>query len=229
MKLRSVFSVSFLLACLTRRLALPALVAAAAIGCSWPAAAQSVHQMLYKVVHATYGDIGTYRNVVQTTGNTTIVRTTVHLKVTMLGILMHQEDAERVEEWQNNRLISFHGVTTRGDKTMVVTGQAHGDKFVINSPLGTFTAPATVQPANPWSANCLKSTTMMRVDTGRVETVSVSGGQQTTVQLDGTQVPAREYEIGGRESIRIWIDRQGTPVEFSADDKSGRITFVLQR
>jgi hypothetical protein len=70
---------------------------------------------------------------------------------------------------------------------------------------------------------------MMRVDTGRVETVSVSGGQQTTVQIDDTRVPTREYEISSREPIRIWIDRQGIPVEFSADDKSGRITFVLQR
>jgi hypothetical protein len=228
MKLPPLFSRLPLLARLGRVLAAAA-VAAAATSSPQPAAADQVRQLVYRVVHATYGDIGTYRNLIETAGDRTTVKTTVHLKVTVLGMVLHQEDAERTEQWQNNRLISFHGVTNRGGKPLVIDGEAKGDKFVITSPLGTFAAPASVQPANPWSANCLRSTAMMRVDTGRVESVTVSGGQPATVDINGADLAVREYQIGGRETFKIWIDRQGTPVKFSVDDKSGEVDFEILR
>jgi len=100
---------------------------------------------------------------------------------------------------------------------------------VIMSPLGTLTAPATVQPANPWSAKCLTSTTMMRVDNGEIERVRVSGGSETTVAIGGATIPARRYNIDGATRYKIWIDRRDIPVMFVVDDDSGEVTFMLEK
>lgn len=195
---------------------------------SGPVSAQS-RQMVYKVEHSTYGDIGTYSNVVTTSGDTTTVKTSVHLAVKMLGVVMHREDDERTEEWKNNRLVSFHGVTDKNGKTIEVNGQAQNDQFIITTPSGTYAAPASVHPANPWSAAALQSTTMMQVDTGKVGPVKVLGGKETAVEVGGAKVPVREYQVDGAKKSKVWIDKQGVPVKFSVDDDSGEVFFTLMR
>jgi hypothetical protein len=189
----------------------------------------STEQLRYRVQHSKFGNIGTYTNVVQTAGDVTTVRTSVHLLVKMLGVGLHREDAERTERWQSGRLMSFSGTTTKNGDTIEVKGAASGNDFVITSPLGTFTAPATVQPANPWSAKCINSTTMMRVDNGKIEQVRVSGGSETTVAINDATIPARQYQIDGTTQYKIWIDQHDIPVMFVVDDDSGEVTFTLEK
>jgi Family of unknown function (DUF6134) len=192
-----------------------------------PAAAAPPLQLTYRVTHSRYGDIGSYINTVEPTNGGTTVLTRAHFEVKMLGIKLYNEDAQRTERWQGNRLISFNGVTNKGSQSTVVRGEARGNSFVINSPQGTITAPATVHPANPWSANFIASSTMMRPDSGKIERVRVSGGEQTVVDIDGRPVRAQKYEITGETSYAVWLDSQGVPVMFVADDDSGKVTFTL--
>lgn len=186
-------------------------------------------QLRYRVSHSVFGNIGTYINVVESAGDTTTVRTTAHFVVKALGVGLHREDAERTERWQKGRLVSFRGVTKKNGDTIDVKGDANGNDFLITSPTGTFTAPATVQPANPWSIKCLQSTTMMRVDDGKLEKVRVTGGAETTVPIDGASIPARQYEIDGTTRYKLWFDRQNIPVKFVVDDDTGEVTFTLER
>ncbi|MGO8920824.1 MAG: DUF6134 family protein [Stellaceae bacterium] len=188
------------------------------------------HVLRYRVKHATYGDIGTYSNTVEQTGDTTTVQTEAHFKVSLLGIVLHREDAQRTERWREGRLVYFHGVTTKNGQKLELQGEARGDNFVIDSPRGTVTAPADVHPANPWSANFLGSDTMMRVDTGMVEPVRVSGGKAANVTIDGATLRTLEYEIDGKSHYKIWLsDAEKVPVMFSVDDDSGLVTFTLAR
>ncbi len=145
----------------------------------------------------------------------------------MLGVTLHREDAQRTERWQGNRLISFSSVTNKGSGALVVRGEARGNSFVINSPQGTISAPATVHPANPWSANFLSSNTMMRPDSGKLERVRVTGGDESVVNINGRPVRARKYEVDGAERYTVWLDPQGVPVQFVADDDGGKVTFTL--
>ena len=55
----------------------------------------STEQLRYRVHHSVFGNIGTYTNMVQTAGDVTMVRTSVHFLVTMLGVALHREDADR--------------------------------------------------------------------------------------------------------------------------------------
>jgi Family of unknown function (DUF6134) len=185
-------------------------------------------QLNYQVTHSTYGNIGTYSNAIEPgAGGATTVQTQAHFAVKVLGVTLHREDAQRTERWQGNRLMSFSGVTNKGGEPVVVRGEARGNNFVINSPQGTVTAPATVHPANPWSANFLSSNTMMRPDSGKLERVRVSGGEEVMVEIDGRSVRARRYEITGDGRYAVWINDRGVPVQFAADDDSGKVTFTL--
>ncbi len=185
-------------------------------------------QLTYRVTHSTFGNIGTYINTIEpSAGGATTVQTRAHFEVKMLGVTLHREDAQRTERWQGNRLISFNGVTTKGNDATVLRGEARGNNFVISSPTGTITAPATVHPANPWSANFLNSNTMMRPDNGKLERVNVSGGQEAVVTIDGKPLRARKYEVSGDGRYTVWLNAQGVPVEFVADDDGGKVTFTL--
>lgn len=192
-------------------------------------AADGTRQRVYQVQHSVFGDIGTYTNQIETAGPAMTVKTTAHFKVSALGISMHNEDAQRTEKWQGDRLVSFEGVTKKNGDVTEVKGQATGNNFVISSPLGTITAPGTIHPANPVSLKSLQSTTMMRVDNGKVEQVKLSGGGETTVSVNGNTVKAREYEITGSTHYKIWINNEDVPVKFVVDDDSGEVTFTLKK
>ena len=194
-----------------------------------PAAAETPAEFDYRVSHSIFGDIGTYTNTVEPTRDGTTVRTRAHFEVKMLGVKVHREDAERTEHWQGNRLVSFRGVTDKGEGPAEVKGEARGNNFVISSPQGTITAPASVHPANPWSANFVRSNTMMRPDSGKIEQVRVGAGQETAVKIDGASIPVVKYEVDGSAKYTVWIDGRGVPVMFLVDDDTGKVTFTLAK
>jgi hypothetical protein len=199
-------------------------------GGSLPASADSPHEFVYEVKHSVFGDIGTYSNLIETSGAIITIKTAAHFLVKAMGVGLHREDAQRVEQWQGDRLLFFHGVTVKNGDTTEIKGQANGSDFVITSPLGTITAPGSVKPANPWSPRSIASTTMMRVDTGKVESVKVSGGGETNVNVDGASTTAKEYDVtGATNNYKIWFDQHGTPVMFMVDDDSGKVTFTLKK
>jgi Domain of unknown function (DUF6134) len=204
-----------------------ALVLVGGLGAAGAARSAEPLTLSYKVTHSMFGDIGTYTNTIEPTADGTTVVTRAHFAVTALGVPLYREDARRVEQWQNNRLVAFHGTTTTGSGSVEVDGQVQGDSFVIRSPSGVETAPASVHPANPWSANFIGSSMMMRPDTGKLERVHVTGGDQTVVNIDGHPVGARKYEVDGKTHYSVWLDQRGVPVKFVVDDDSGKVTFML--
>jgi len=193
------------------------------------AVAETPAQFIYRVSHSTFGDIGTYSNTIEPRGDSTTVQTRAHFEVSMLGVRMYREDAQRTERWQGNRLVSFHGVTNKGDGPVEVKGEARGNGFLITSAQGTVTAPASVHPANPWSNNFLTSDTMMRTDSGKLEQVRVGGGKETSVKIDGATIPTIKFEIDGSTKYTVWLDGRGVPVKFVADDDTGKVTFTLAK
>lgn len=194
-----------------------------------PAVADSPAQFIYRVNHSVFGDIGTYSNTIEPSRDSITVKTRAHFEVKMLGVRVHREDADRTEHWQGNRLVSFHGVTDKGDGPQEVKGEAHGNNFVITSSQGTVNAPASVHPANPWSSAFLHSNMMMRPDSGKIEQVSIGSGQETAVKIDGATIPAVKYEVNGSTKYTVWLDSRGVPVMFVVDDDTGKVTFTLAK
>jgi Domain of unknown function (DUF6134) len=210
-------------------LALASVLLVGVSGGAAQAMAESPRQLVYDVKHSVFGDIGTYSNLIEASGATITIKTAAHFLVKALGVGLHREDAQRIEQWQGDRLIFFHGVTVKNGDTTEVKGQASGNNFVISSPLGTITAPGSVKPANPWSSRSIESNEMMRVDNGKVEKVTVSGGGTTNVSVDGASTTAKEYDITGATKYKVWIDNHDVPVMFMVDDDSGQVTFTLKK
>lgn len=191
--------------------------------------AASPVRLFYNVHHAIFGNIGTYSNTIKKKNGVTTVFTHAHFRVHLFGILLGGQEGRHVEEWVRNRLIYFHGITNKDNKRFEVLGQAKGNKFVIHSSLGTIIAPASVHPANPWSANILDSHTMMRVDTGKLEHIRITGGGPVVAKIESEAVPCREYELIGEAKYWVWLDSTGVPVKFKIADDTGMVTFTLSK
>jgi hypothetical protein len=211
-----------------RRLLFAAIVAAP-VGISYSASAAAIPmQLVYRVSHSALGELGSYVYAVEPLGSdATRVLSQEHIEVRMFGMPVYREDASGTERWQGNRLVSFDGITQKTGGLVEVTGRAQGDGFVITSPQGIVTAPATVHPADPCAANFLTSTTILRPDTGGLEQVHVSEGNSTSVSINGRTVPVREYVVDGRTRYTVWLGPHNLPVMFVVDDDAGQATFTL--
>ena len=188
------------------------------------AAAEKLH---YRVHHATYGDIGSYTNLIDRRGETTSVRSELHVAVKLLGIVVWRQEASRTEEWRQDRLIAFEGVTVTNGKRLEVHGEAQGDRFVISGPRGTVEAPASVHPSNPWSAMVLEPGPMMSTSTGEVSTVGVIGGEVQTVELGGKTQRLRQFDIIGDKHRVVWLDEDRIPVAFRTEERGAAVDFIL--
>ena len=187
-------------------------------------------QMVYRISHSVVGDIGSYTCTVEPLANGgTQVQTREHINVRMLGLPLYSMDATDTERWEGNRLTSFDAVSDKANGRLEVKGEARGTRFVITSPQGTLTAAATVHPADPCAGNFLQSTTVLRPDTGDLENVRVSGGEATSLMIDGRPVPVRKYDLDGKTRYTVWLDSRNLPVMFGIDDSTGQATFTLTK
>jgi hypothetical protein len=191
------------------------------------ASAASNRLLQYRVTHSIYGEIGTYTNRIDQQDDNVVVHTEIHLRVSVLGIVLHREDAEHTENWRDDRLVAFHGITTVNGKAAEVRGDARGEDFEIISPQGVALAPASVRPSNPWSSRILHSGALMLTDSGIIEQVEVGPPKRMVMTIDGAAIATREYEISAVPAYKIWLDEHDIPVRFTVDDESGLITFTL--
>ena len=199
---------------------------AAALAAPAAAAGESYE---YRVIHPTYGDIGTYTNLVQRVGDDTQVTSNLRIAVRVLGIVIYRQEARRSEHWRGQRLVSFDSVTVTNGDAMTVHGEARDGGFAITGPTGTVMAPADIHPSNPWSPMVLNSHVMMSTRTGQVLPVHVSGGETEPVALAGTTLRLHQYKIVSDKQQFVWFDDSGTPIAFRTAEHGTPIDFVLQR
>jgi hypothetical protein len=183
----------------------------------------------YRVKHPTYGDIGSYTNIIERGADGVHVQTIVRIAVKILGATMYRENADRSELWKDGRLAYFHSITTKNGKRAEVSGEAQGDKFVINGPEGTYVAPAKVQPPNPWSSDCLNSDVMMSSVTGQLYQAQIRDDGEETVTIAGQPRHTRKYEIDTDRSHTIWFDDKGVPVILQSIEEGDPVRLVLTR
>lgn len=191
------------------------------------AARAEVTTLRYDVQHALYGDIGDYTNVIERDADNVTIHTELHLLVTILGIAVHREQAERTEHWVAGRLVGFHGVTTANDEVTEIDGHAVENGFEIRTGDQLILAPADICPSNPWSANLLSAKVMMRSDSGTVENVTVGAPKKVQVKIAGRSIATTLYEIDADPAYSVWLDDSQIPVMFAVKDESGLIRFIL--
>jgi hypothetical protein len=191
--------------------------------------APGTQQLVYRVQHSKYGNIGTYTNTIEHQGDMTNVTTNAKLSVSVLGVNFYRQDISRRETWRGNRIVDFHGITTENGKTVELNGKAEGDQFAMMTPNGTTNAPADVRLANPWSREAIDGDMMFTPDRGRLEMVTMGREEQTTLNIGRRQVRTEHFQVlrgGGPGRYDVWLDEKGIPVQFSIVG-DGTITFTL--
>ena len=183
----------------------------------------------YRVIHPTYGDIGSYSNVVERVGNETQVTSELRIAVRLLGVTVYHQEARRTEHWQGRRLVRFDGLTVTNGERLEVHGEARNGGFAVTTATGTVMAPADVHPSNPWSAMVLDTNHMMSTRTGQILPAQVSGGEVEPVALAGNVLRLHQYEVVTDKHQFVWLDDSGTPVAFRTAEHGTPIDFVLQR
>jgi hypothetical protein len=200
---------------------------AAVVGAGPAAAAAQTYE--YRVLHPTYGDIGSYTNIVDQAGDGTEVRSELRIAVRVLGIVVYRQEASRTERWQGDKLASFDGVTVTNGNKLAVHGEAGEGGFAVTTPSGTVVAPANVHPSNPWSAMVLKTNLMMSTKSGKLIPVSVSGGEVKPVALDGKTMMLHQYDVVSDKHQLVWLDDDNLTVAFRTSEDGKPVDFVLTR
>jgi hypothetical protein len=204
-------------------------IAAAALSLivSGPLAA-APHTYTYAVEHPSYGNIGTYIDTVDEEGDNRRIDTKLRVVVTVAGIVVFRETADRTETWVRDRLVSFDSVTTTNGDAVAVRGEAREDGFAITSAAGTIMAPLNVYTSSPWSVVLPHPEIMMSTKNGKVERVQVLSDGVTSSSIHGTQMQLRHYEILSDKRQDVWCDPAGVPVHFRTQESEGPVDFVLK-
>jgi hypothetical protein len=187
----------------------------------------------YTIEHPSFGAIGSYVDRIERTADGIRIETTLQISVRALGIVMHREVARRTQEWRDGRLVRFEGVTTTNGTTIEIRGHAQGDRFVVEAPTGTVTAPADVVVSDPWQATRSRmgggSAVMLSTKTGRIQTVHASGGDPAPLSVHGVDVPARHYVYASDKQQEVWLSERGIPLQFRTIEDGTPIDFTLSR
>ena len=183
----------------------------------------------YKVVHSRYGTIGTHTITLAKQGAQTIATTALRLRVKILLVTAHRENADRREVWQGGRLVAYASTTVENGKTIKVAAKAAGDKLAINGPKGATSAPGATFTTNPWNIDILKAATVMDSKTGEVKPVVrvEAQGSETVTTGDGN-VTATKYLFRTDTRRFLWFDAGGRLVKFQVFNDGSTVTFTLK-
>jgi hypothetical protein len=183
----------------------------------------------YQVVHSRYGRIGTHSITLVKDGAQTIATTALRLRVKILLVTAHRENADRREIWQNGRLVSYKSTTVENGKTIQVEANAAGGKLAIKGPGGATTAPGTTFITNPWNVAILKAPAVMDSKTGAVKPVArVEAQGSETVTTGNGNVTATKYLFRTDTRRFLWYDAGGRLVKFQVFNDGSTVTFTLK-
>jgi Family of unknown function (DUF6134) len=212
---------------MTRAMAIAGALGLSVMGSAAPAlAGQQVYT--YSVVHPIYGEIGTFTDMIDQNPEATRIDARLRIAVKILGVVAYREESDTTEVLRGNRLVSLQSVTDKDGRHLEVHGEARGDQFMVNATAGSYAAPATIAPSDPWLLKRTGEELVVSTSTGKMVTVHISGGEYDTVSMGGASVPARHYIVNGDKRQEVWLDNREIPIKFRSIENGTPIDFVLQ-
>jgi hypothetical protein len=184
---------------------------------------------VYQIVHSRYGKIGTHTITLAKQGAQTVANVALRIRVKILLITAHRENADRREVWQGGRMVGYTSATTENGKKIMLSAKAAGANLMITGPAGTKTAPGGTFPTNPWHIGILKAKTVMDTKTGAVQPVTAITPQgDELVSAGGSQVKAKKYLFSAGTRRILWFDAGGRLVKFRVFNDGNTVTFTLK-
>jgi len=182
----------------------------------------------YSVVHPIYGEIGTFTDMIDRSPEAMRIDARLRVAVKILGVVAYREESDTTEVLRGSRLVSLQSVTDKDGRHLEVHGEAQGDQFMVNATAGSYAAPATIAPSDPWLLKRTGDELVVSTTTGKMVNVQISGGEYDTVSISGASVPARHYIVNGDKRQEVWLDSRDIPIKFRSVENGTPIDFVLQ-
>jgi uncharacterized protein DUF6134 len=212
---------------MTRARAIAGAIGLSAMAATAPAqAGQQVYT--YSVVHPIYGEIGTFTDTIERSAEATRIESRLRVAVKLLGVTAYREESDTTEVLHGNRLVSLQSVTNKDGRHLEVHGEARGDQFMVNCTIGSFAAPGSISPSDPWVLKRTGEDLVVSTSTGKIVHVQISGGAYETVSVNGASVSARHFVVSGDKRQEVWLDEREVPIMFRTLEDGTPIDFVLQ-
>lgn len=212
---------------MTRAMAIAGALGLSVVGGVAPAlAGQQLYT--YSVVHPIYGEIGTFTDMIDRSPEAVRIDARLRIAVKILGVVAYREESDTTEVLRGSRLVSLQSVTDKDGRHLEVHGEAQGDQFMVNATAGSYAAPATIAPSDPWLLKRTGDELVVSTTTGKMVNVQISGGEYDTVSISGASVPARHYIVNADKRQEVWLDSRDIPIKFRSVENGTPIDFVLQ-
>lgn len=196
---------------------------------STPALAQpDTERLNYSITHQLWGDIGKLTAVISQEDGATRVTTTIDVRVTVLGITLHDTHGQWKEIWRSGELQQFEATTISNGKAERIYGRRNENNFEIYAGAKRMAAPFNIQPVNPWSVQFVHASMLMSPESGRIFPVKFDDKGITAVNGASWKAPLHHYLLHAEGDHDLYFDPTGRLIQFEVSDPTGKAVIALQ-
>lgn len=154
-------------------------------------------------------------------GDTTSVKISTNVVVTMAFIPVYRFEHTGIETWKGNQLIALRSRTNDDGTHHELAVAAEGDHLRVAGDGSQATAAAAILPASLWNAGIVSQSTLLNTLDGTQMPIAVVDRGEEIVQASGADVPAHHFTISGGINRDVWFDRANTLVRVAFAAKDG--------
>lgn len=175
-------------------------------------------------------EIGRQALVVGKDGDKVTVSDETSVKVKIAFITAYTFDHSRRETWQDGKLTALETRIDDNGTKSTLTAKADGDKLVIKGPAVESIQALGIMPTGYWNVETVKQTKLFHDETGKILTISVTGGEPQALDLGGgRKIEAKRWKMTGDDDIELWYDSRDVLVKQRFDARDGStIVYTIQ-
>ncbi|MCP5155289.1 MAG: hypothetical protein H6983_14055 [Ectothiorhodospiraceae bacterium] len=157
------------------------------------------------------------------------VRTSVNVKIPLVGISVYHFEHEGRESWRDGSLVALTSTTDDDGTAHSLDVRRESEGLVVRSDVTEHTSGPGAIPASLWNPALVQQTALLNTLDGTMMPVTVADLGAESITVHGQPVQARHYAVSGGLARDVWYDSAGVLVQvrFKAKDDSD-IQYVLR-
>ena len=159
-------------------------------------------------------------------GDETIVDIAIDIEVRMMIFPVFTYEHRNREVWRDGRLIGLETTTNDNGEALFVRAWETADGLQVENNGGTFTAPAEILPTSYWHPQTARQSQMLDTQNGELVALTVRPLGSDAVDLEGSAVAARKYEVTGDLDLTVWYTPDGAWAKLMFAARGADIEYV---
>jgi hypothetical protein len=162
-------------------------------------------------------------------GDTTNVKISTNVVVTVAFIPVYRFEHAGLETWQGSRLVSIRTRTNDDGTPHQLSATAEGDHLRVAGDASQGNVGGAIIPASLWNAAIVNQSSILNTLDGREMPISVVDQGNEIVSAAGAEVSAHHFTVSGGIDRELWFDRSNTLVRVAFAAKDGSHIFYQLR